>query len=126
LESLHARYEECLGATSTEDSPWYVVPADDKDNARLIVSRIVIDALEGWKMAYPVTSTARKRALQAIRKVLVKQRSRGSAAARNQQTSILTRLAIRASSRDGNTCTLQRAPALPISGPAARLSDSSR
>jgi hypothetical protein len=34
-------YEECLSATSTGDSPWYLVPADDKENARLIVSQIV-------------------------------------------------------------------------------------
>ena len=37
-------YEECLSATSTRHSPWYVVPADDKENARLIVSRIILDA----------------------------------------------------------------------------------
>ncbi len=40
-------YEECLSATSTNDAPWYVVPADDKENARLIVSRIMLDTLEG-------------------------------------------------------------------------------
>ena len=40
-------YEECLSATSTSDSPWYVVPADDKENARLIVSQIVLDTFEG-------------------------------------------------------------------------------
>src|ERR1700733_278565 len=44
-------YEECLHATSTHHAPWYVVPADDKENARLIVSRIVLDALEDLKMA---------------------------------------------------------------------------
>src|SRR5271165_1740806 len=49
-------YEECLGATSTSDSPWYIVPADDKENARLIVSQIVIDTFEGLKMSYPETS----------------------------------------------------------------------
>src|SRR5271170_4649166 len=43
-------YEECLGATSTSDAPWYVVPADDKENARLIVSQIVLDAFEGLKL----------------------------------------------------------------------------
>ena len=42
-------YEECLSATSTSDCPWYVVPADDKENARLIVSQIVLDTLEGLK-----------------------------------------------------------------------------
>jgi PPK2 family polyphosphate:nucleotide phosphotransferase len=63
-------YEKCLGATSTSDSPWYVVPADDKENARLIVSRIVVDTLEGLKMSFPKTSEKRRRELQAIRKQL--------------------------------------------------------
>ena len=48
-------YEECLSATSTRDAPWYVVPADDKENARLIVSQIVLDTFEGLEMAYPKT-----------------------------------------------------------------------
>lgn len=63
-------YEECLGATSTSESPWYVVPADDKENARLIVSQIVLDTLDGLKMSYPKTGTKRRRELQAIRKRL--------------------------------------------------------
>ena len=46
-------YEACLQATSTRDAPWYVVPADDKDNARLIVSQIVVDTLDGLKMSFP-------------------------------------------------------------------------
>jgi len=65
-------YEDCLGATSTDDSPWYVVPADDKENARLIISRIIIDALEDLKMAYPQTSDARREELLAIREKLAK------------------------------------------------------
>ena len=65
-------YEECLGATSTRDAPWYVVPADDKENARLIVSRIVLDTLEGLKMAYPKTSAERRQELLSIRKRLAK------------------------------------------------------
>jgi PPK2 family polyphosphate:nucleotide phosphotransferase len=60
-------YEECLGATSTPEAPWYVVPADDKENARLIVSRIVLDTLEGLKMTYPKTSASRRRELLSIR-----------------------------------------------------------
>ena len=63
-------YEECLGATSTSDSPWYIVPADDKENARLIVSQIVIDTFEGLKMSYPETSPKRREELQLIRKRL--------------------------------------------------------
>jgi polyphosphate kinase 2 (PPK2 family) len=46
-------FEACLNATSTHHAPWYVVPADDKENARLIVSQIVLDTLKELKMAYP-------------------------------------------------------------------------
>jgi PPK2 family polyphosphate:nucleotide phosphotransferase len=63
-------YEDCLKATSTHHVPWYVVPADDKDNARLIVSRIVLDALKNLKMAYPKTTAKRRRELESIRKQL--------------------------------------------------------
>src|SRR5208282_1177009 len=49
-------YETCLNATSTHQAPWYAVPADDKENARLIVGRIVLDTLESLKMAYPKTT----------------------------------------------------------------------
>jgi PPK2 family polyphosphate:nucleotide phosphotransferase len=65
-------YEACLGATSTGESPWYVVPADDKENARLIVSRIAVDTLEGLKMTYPEPDAKRQRELQAIRRQLAK------------------------------------------------------
>ena len=65
-------YEACLSATSTRHAPWYVVPADDKDNARLIVSQIVLDALNGLKMAYPRTTAKRRRELTLIRKRLAK------------------------------------------------------
>lgn len=65
-------YEECLSATSTRDSPWYVVPADDKENARLIVSQIVLDAFDDLKMSYPETTEARRHELLAIRKELEK------------------------------------------------------
>ena len=65
-------YEQCLSATSTRDSPWYVVPADDKENARLIVSQVVLDTFEGLKMTYPKTSTKRRKELQLIRKQLAK------------------------------------------------------
>ena len=65
-------YEECLSATSTKHAPWYVVPADDKENARLIVSQIILDTLENLKMAYPKTSAKRRQELQVIRKQLAK------------------------------------------------------
>ena len=64
-------YEDCLSATSTTHSPWYVVPADDKENARLIVSQIVVDTLEGLGMSYPGFTTERAQELQSIRDGLV-------------------------------------------------------
>jgi polyphosphate kinase 2 (PPK2 family) len=65
-------YEACLSATSTNDAPWHVVPADDKKNARLIISEIVLDVFKGLKMAYPEPTAKRRRELQLIRKTLVK------------------------------------------------------
>jgi PPK2 family polyphosphate:nucleotide phosphotransferase len=66
-------YEACLSATSTHHAPWYIVPADDKENARLIVSRIVLDALGGLKLAYPKVTAKRRRELASIRKLLTRQ-----------------------------------------------------
>jgi PPK2 family polyphosphate:nucleotide phosphotransferase len=63
-------YEAALGATSTADSPWYVVPADDKKNARLIVSQIILDTFHEIPMAYPKTTAKRRKELQAIRSQL--------------------------------------------------------
>ena len=63
-------YEACLNATSTHHAPWYVVPADDKKNARLIVSQILMDALNELKMSYPKTTAKRRRELKAIRQQL--------------------------------------------------------
>ena len=65
-------YEACLQATSTHEAPWYVVPADDKENARLIVSEIILETLEDLKMEYPATSEARRSELLAIRQRLAK------------------------------------------------------
>jgi PPK2 family polyphosphate:nucleotide phosphotransferase len=63
-------YEECLGATSCKNSPWYVVPADDKQNAHLIVSQIILDTFEALQLAYPETTKRRRRELQSIRRQL--------------------------------------------------------
>ena len=65
-------YERCLGATSSKEAPWYIVPADDKKNARLIVAQVLLNLLEKLKMTYPETSEARGRELLEIRKELVK------------------------------------------------------
>jgi PPK2 family polyphosphate:nucleotide phosphotransferase len=70
-------YEACLGATSTKISPWYVVPADDKKNARLIISKIILDTLNSLKMHYPKTDAKRRQELLSIREQLVKEAPAG-------------------------------------------------
>lgn len=65
-------YEECLGATSTRNAPWYVVPADDKENARLIIAQVILDTFKSLELAYPKTSEEHQRELQLIRKQLMK------------------------------------------------------
>jgi PPK2 family polyphosphate:nucleotide phosphotransferase len=65
-------YEKCLSATSTLTAPWYAVPADDKRNARLIVSQIIVDTLAGLRMTYPKPDAKRRMELQQIRAQLAK------------------------------------------------------
>ena len=60
-------YEACLSATSTDIAPWYVVPADDKDNARLIVSQIVLETFRALEMHYPEVTPERRKDLLVIR-----------------------------------------------------------
>ena len=64
-------YESCLTATSTKEAPWYVVPADDKKNARLIVSQIILDAYKDMDMKYPETNEERRQELLSIREQLI-------------------------------------------------------
>jgi PPK2 family polyphosphate:nucleotide phosphotransferase len=66
-------YEACLSATSTKNAPWYVVPADDKENARLIVSEIILDTFKALKLRYPETDAKHRQELQLIRDQLMKQ-----------------------------------------------------
>ncbi len=65
-------YEDCHGATSKQHAPGYVVPTDDKENVRLIVSQIVLDTLKGLKMSYPKTSAKQRAELPAIKKMLAR------------------------------------------------------
>ncbi|HTH50055.1 MAG TPA: ADP-polyphosphate phosphotransferase [Candidatus Limnocylindria bacterium] len=66
---MHA-YADCLGATSTKHAPWHVVPADDKPNARLIISHIMLETMRSLHMSYPKITAARHKELLAIRKQL--------------------------------------------------------
>ncbi len=63
-------YEECLSATSSRTAPWHIVPADDKLNARLIVSQILLEALRDLDLSYPKADAKRLRELKSFRKLL--------------------------------------------------------
>ncbi|MGN6718367.1 MAG: ADP-polyphosphate phosphotransferase [Candidatus Binatia bacterium] len=67
-----AAYEACLEATSTGHSPWFIVPADDKQNTRLIISEIILRTLRKLKMKYPVLDEKRRKELGSLRKLLEK------------------------------------------------------
>ena len=64
-------YEDCLSQTSTSHAPWYIVPADDKRNARLIVSRIILDAMENMNTRYPQSDEAMRTRLEAVKAALL-------------------------------------------------------
>jgi len=65
-------YEACLGATSTGHAPWFIVPADDKENARLIISQVILEALKELNMSYPKPDPERRKELLSLRKLLAK------------------------------------------------------
>ena len=67
-----AAYEACLETTSTRHSPWFIVPADDKQNTRLIISEIILHTLRKLKMKYPVLDEKRRKELRSLRKLLEK------------------------------------------------------
>ena len=71
-KEYQSAYEDCLAATSTEHAPWFVVPADDKLNARLIISQAVLNALSELKMEYPKLDAQRLKELQSLKKQLAK------------------------------------------------------
>jgi polyphosphate kinase 2 (PPK2 family) len=68
-EYMHA-YEEAIGATSTPDAPWYIVPADNKWFARLAVARIAIETLESLNLHVPAMSRREQRALNHAKRRL--------------------------------------------------------
>jgi PPK2 family polyphosphate:nucleotide phosphotransferase len=64
-------YEACLKATSTSEAPWYIIPADDKDNSRLIVSSIILDTLHSLKSDFPKSSKKQREELLTLRSQLI-------------------------------------------------------
>ena len=66
-------YETCVNETATDKSPWYVIPADDKKNMRLIVGRIIIDELKKLPIADPKSDEDRFNELQKLIPVIQSQ-----------------------------------------------------
>jgi PPK2 family polyphosphate:nucleotide phosphotransferase len=64
-------YHACLNATSSKEAPWYIIPADDKKNARLIIAKIINTTLRSLDMAYPEMSPEREQQLQQFRQKLL-------------------------------------------------------
>jgi PPK2 family polyphosphate:nucleotide phosphotransferase len=63
-------YAECLSATATARAPWFIVPADDKPNARLIVSQAISEALDALDMQFPELDADEVRELRGLRRRL--------------------------------------------------------
>jgi PPK2 family polyphosphate:nucleotide phosphotransferase len=64
-------YEEMIQKTSTKESPWYVVPADNKSFARIVIASAVINALAGMDLEYPEVSKEKVAELKALRQALM-------------------------------------------------------
>jgi PPK2 family polyphosphate:nucleotide phosphotransferase len=63
-------YAQCLSATSTAEAPWYIVPADDKQNARLIISGVILETLRSLHLSWPKLDKKRIKELRKMRKLL--------------------------------------------------------
>ena len=61
----HEIYDRCLRHSSTDEAPWYVIPADDKLAAKLVISEILLKSLQSLKLTYPALSTQQKKQLKA-------------------------------------------------------------
>jgi PPK2 family polyphosphate:nucleotide phosphotransferase len=64
-------YEEMIANTATEHAPWYVVPADNKWFTRLVVSTVLVDTLESLDLAYPKVDAAKRKELEAAKRILI-------------------------------------------------------
>ncbi|MDA7882210.1 polyphosphate kinase 2 family protein [Akkermansiaceae bacterium] len=64
-------FEETINATGTKEAPWYVIPADDKKTARLLVSQIIRKELRGLGLSFPKVSPERREELQEYRAQLL-------------------------------------------------------
>jgi PPK2 family polyphosphate:nucleotide phosphotransferase len=64
-------YEDLIRKTSTEKSPWYIVPADNKRFSRIVVAAAILNAMDSMKLAYPQVSESKRAELQSIKQQLI-------------------------------------------------------
>jgi PPK2 family polyphosphate:nucleotide phosphotransferase len=64
-------YQDMIRHTATDCAPWFVVPADHKWFARLVVAEVIIEALESLQLAYPTVSAAKRKELAKVRTALM-------------------------------------------------------
>ena len=64
-------YEDTIYNTTTDDAPWFVVPADNKWFTRVVVAAAVIDALASLDLRYPEVDDAQRKELAATKKELI-------------------------------------------------------
>ena len=70
-DDYQAAYEDMIRNTASEEAPWYVVPADNKWFTRLVVSTVLVDTLEGLKLSFPKVADAKRKELEAAKKILL-------------------------------------------------------
>jgi PPK2 family polyphosphate:nucleotide phosphotransferase len=64
-------YEEMIQKTATKHAPWYVIPADNKWFARLVIASAIVEALNELDLAFPDVDTAKKKELEQVRESLL-------------------------------------------------------
>ena len=72
-DDYQTAFEDAINATATENAPWYIIPADDKKNMRLIVAEVVKQTLKSFQMDYPPADATRKVALEKLIEVIKNQ-----------------------------------------------------
>ena len=71
-DNYQTAYAECIAATSSPNAPWYILPADDKRNTRLIVSWILLETMKSLQINYPASTDAHRESLARIIEFLKK------------------------------------------------------
>jgi hypothetical protein len=66
-------YRQAMAATSVNHAPWYVIPADHKWFARVLIAEIIVRTLDGLDLSFPRLSKSQKRDLAAARRRLIKE-----------------------------------------------------